>query len=410
MSASNETKSSAAHTGPRRAIRPRKSFVVLLGGVLTVAGAVLVYRQASADTIVADAQSVASAAAVADAPQMSDGVFRFSAEFANRAGIVTVVAEERDLAPIVEVTGQVDFSPGYVAAVGTRIFGHVDDVRVLPGERVEAGQPLARLVSSDLGEAQARLSTADAMAEFAAADRARKERLVAEGIAGDRRAQVAARDLESANAQRRAAAQSIRAMGGVPSPQAVGEFLLRSPIDGEVVEMNVSRGQAVPPDHQAFKIADLSKVWLALAVYERDLARIRVGDEVTVHPNGEEESTVVTGVVAHVSSIIDRGTRTAEVRVQVENEARHLRIGQAVEAHIRSLDQRVRALAIPRDAVILVDGEHTVFVSPGEGEAIPRRVKIGAHSSDYVEVVDGLEPGERVVTGGVQQLKTELFR
>lgn len=397
-----------ADTLPTSPSQSRRWPLLLVGAIACAAGVSFAFGWASEHSK-SEPPPPAPAPAAADTPTMSDGVFTFTEDYAKRAGIRVDTAIERDLAPITEVTGQVDFSPEDVAAVGTRIFGHVDEVDVLPGQHVEAGQPLARLVSSALGEAQARLSTADAREHFAEVDRKRKERLVAEGIAADRSAQVALRELEAARAQRRAAEQSIRAMGGVPSNRTLGNFVLRAPITGEVVEMNVFRGQAVQPDHQAFKIADLSQLWLELAVYERDLPRLQVGDEVLVHPSGDE-LTVVKGVVAHVGSLIDPGTRTATVRVHVDNQERKLRIGQAVQARIISTGSQVHALAVPRTAVVLVDGEQTVFVSPRDGEAFPRRVRVGVRSNDYLQITEGLEPGERIVVDGVFELKSELFR
>lgn len=379
---------------------------LLFGAVLCGIGTTVAFWASAHDAEPAPAPQTAPKS---DIPVMKDGVLHFSPSYAERAGIVVEPAVERSLAPVTDVTGHVDFSPNHVAAVGTRIFGHVDEVDVLPGQTVKEGEPLARLVSSELGEAQARLHTADAREHFAETDRKRKERLVAEGIAADRSAQVALRELEAARAQRLAAEQSIRAMGGSPKASKLGNFTLRAPIDGEVVEMNVYRGQAVQPDHQAFKIADLSKLWLELAVYERELPRISVGDEVLVRPGGDE-LTVVKGVVAHVGSVIDPGTRTATVRVQVDNEQRELRVGQAVQARLVSIGSKVQALAVPRTAVILVDGQHTVFVSPRDGEAAPRQIELGVQSNDYVEIVKGIEPGERVIVDGVFELKSELFR
>lgn len=345
-----------------------------------------------------------------DVPRVTSGTIRYSPEYAARIGLTTEVAQDRSIAPVTEVTGEVDLSPAHVAAVGARIFGRVTSVLVTPGDAVHEGQALARLESADLGRAQARLLSARAQETFAESDHHRKHLLVDEGLAAHRSIEVAQNQLTAAEAERRAAEQTVRAMGGSSRSSArLGRFVLRSPIDGDVIDVSVSRGQAIEPSHTAFRIADLDHLWLELAVFESDLDNVAVGDDVVVRPSGDA-STRVQGVVEHVGAVIDPSTRAATVRISIDDPSRQLRVGQAVAAQIVSRGSAVTGLSVPHGAVVLVDGRPTVFVVPADGEAVPRAVTLGVRGTDHVQIVEGLGAGERVAVGGVFALKSELFR
>ena len=385
----------------RSRLRPVASTLLCLGVMATIG---LVRPWASADAPKPTAERSP------ELPYYVDGTLRIPDSYARRIGFSTERARMRTIAPVTHVTGELGFSPEHVAAVGTRIFGHVRDVRVVPGEVVEEGQALAELESSELGRAQADLLSARAREELLDKDRQRKELLAREGIAAHRSLEVATSELRAAKAQRRAAEQTVRALGGHSGKRgALGRFVLRAPIAGEVTRVNVYKGQAVQPDHVAFEVADLSHLWLELAVFERDLPYVEEGDEVLVRPHGEDD-VVVKGRVEHVGSIVDPTTRTAQVRVRVDNSDEIVRVGQAVRASIVSRGSEVRTLAVPDSSVVLVDGEPTVFVSPADGQVVPRTVELGMGGVDHVEVKSGLKVGERVVVDGVFELKSELFR
>lgn len=382
----------------------RRSWVLGLGGLTLAAAAGLGVRWVSAD------DGPPPATVPRDVPRFEDGVLRYSATYAERIDLRIEEAREHTLAPTIEVTGTVERSPAHVAAVGTRIFGRVRSVDVLVGQSIDEGQPLATLESAALGEAQAQLTSARAREQLARAEHRRKQLLVAEGVAAHRSVEVTRRELEAARALRRSAQQRVRAMAGRHrAHETLGELVLRAPIAGEVTESNVYLGQSVEPDLVAFEVTDLRHLWLELAVFTRDLRLVSVGDEVIVRPHGDD-GTVVRGRVAHVGSVIDEMTRTAPVRVELDNHDRALRVGQAVRARIVSHGSEVHALAVPRPAVVLVDGAPTVFVSPADGQVMPRRVELGVRDPERIEVRDGLQLGERVVVDGVFELKSELFR
>lgn len=343
-------------------------------------------------------------------PYFEEGVIRLPAAFAERIGLRSEPAAITDIAPVVHVTGVLEFDEQRIAAVGSRISGRVKEVFVIEGTKVLAGAPLASLDSAELGKAQADISAVQARASFAMADEARKRDLLADGITSKRALELASQERRVAEAELRAATQRAQALGGGGKGKNLGVTSLVSPIGGDVVKVHVFRGQAVEPSFTAFTIADRSSLWVRLSVFEGDVGNIRVDDTVEITPQASA-SAVLTGKVTYISTVLDPVTRSAEVRVIVPNEAGHLRVGQAVNAKIHPSAANKRGLAVPRAALVQVDGKPTVFVAIDDTGVVPKPVELGVQGSQLVEITKGLAEGDRVVVGeAVFALKSELFR
>jgi cobalt-zinc-cadmium efflux system membrane fusion protein len=342
-------------------------------------------------------------------PYFDNGVIKLPQLFAEKAQLASSPVEETEIAPVIHVTGVLEFDELLIAEVGSRISGRIKEVKVIEGTKVQAGDVLASIESAELGKAQAEINAIAAKTQVAGRDKQRKQKLLAEGIASQRAAELAAQEVSIANAELRAAKQRVQALGGRAGADRLGELSLASPIEGDVVRVRVFRGQAVEPSYTAFTIADRSSLWVRLSVFEGEVVNVRAGDSVEIASQVTPDE-VLTGTVTFVSTVLDPVTRSAEVRVVVPNEAGKLRVGQAVNARIRPGAARKKALAIPRKAMVQVDGKPTVFVEVGDHAVMPRTIEVGAQGPDLVEVRKGLEPGERVITEGVFALKAELFR
>jgi cobalt-zinc-cadmium efflux system membrane fusion protein len=301
----------------------------------------------------------------------------------------------------------VRFDPERVAAVGARIAGRVRVLRKLEGDAVAAGDVLAEIESAELGEAQAAVLAARANAVAAEANEKRERQLAEAKISASRDAEAAAATAAAARASLAAAEQRVRAMGG--GQGEAGVLIVRSPIAGKVVERNLTRGQFVEPTLTAFRVADLHRVWIELAVFERDLHALRGGDRVDIRVPGSGAASMF-GTVTYVGDVVDLQTKTAKVRVVVDQAEPSLRPGQSVLATIHVSAPRAQRSVLPRDAVTTVDGKPTVFVASGELAVQARGVELGAQDATQVEIVSGIQVGERVASAGVLALKSEIFR
>src|SRR5262249_53913705 len=150
----------------------------------------------------------------------------------------------------------------------------------------------------------------------------------------DRAAEQAHAEQLSYGSMLRAAKQKVAALAGGPiASKTLGVHTLTAPLEGSVVERHITQGELVTGDTVAFVVAQLDHLWVELDVFERHLDAIAVGDAVTLHAlSGTHHE--IQGRVAHVGAVVDRTTRSARVRVEVDNRERHLRPGQAVEAKI----------------------------------------------------------------------------
>jgi membrane fusion protein, heavy metal efflux system len=343
-----------------------------------------------------------------DVPYLDGKWIRYSPAFAARSKLEFGVAESTGLTPVVNVTGTVTFDPERVAAVGARISGRVRRILKFPGDPVKAGDTLAEIESADLGQAQSAVLASRAHAEAANANEKRETQLAEARVSSQRDAELARATAASARAELHAAEQRVRALGG-NSGGEIGVLTVTTPIPGKIVESHVSRGQSVEPSATLFRVADLARVWIELAVFERELGHITAGDAVEISPQ-TNLTVVLHGKVAHVGETIDLETRSGDVRVVVENVDGSLRPGQSVLAKIHTKTTPSAVLLLTRDAITSVDGKPTVFVEHDATSVEPRAVTTGARDGTRVEITSGLAPGEKVATSGVFALKSEIFR
>lgn len=343
-----------------------------------------------------------------DVPTFDGEAIRFSPAYAERVGLIFAKVESGSLAPTSNFTGTVVFDPERVAVVGARVAGRIGRVFKFEGDHVKATDTLAELESAELGSAQSALLVAKAHLAAAEANNLREKHLAEAKVSSARDAELAHAVAVASKAEVMGAEQRVMALGGA-SASAVGVFRVTSPIAGKIVESHVSRGQSVDPSAMLFRVADLTRVWVELSVFERELAGIREGDEVELSPQ-TNAALVLKGKVGRVGDIIDLETRSTDVRIVVENANEMLRPGQSVTARIHRQVVKADGFLLPRDALTTVDGKSTVFVLREKDAVEPRTVVVGARDADRVQVTSGLTAGDTVVTKGVFALKAEIFR
>ena len=153
-----------------------------------------------------------------------------------------------------------------------------------------------------------------------------------------------------------------------------------------------------------FRVADLSTVWVEADIYERDLAQIRVGLPVTVTLDAYAGESF-SGRTTYVYPTVNDTTRTAKVRIQLANPRGRLKPGMYANVEVRGAGRA--GLTVPANAVIDSGTEQVVFVAQGEGYFVPRRVTVGRRLDDRVEIVDGVNEGERVAASATFFLDSE---
>ncbi|CCD08930.1 Chemiosmotic efflux system C protein B [Legionella pneumophila subsp. pneumophila] len=203
---------------------------------------------------------------------------------------------------------------------------------------------------------------------------------------------------DSVKAGQRLATVQSRLVGNPPPSVAV-----TAPIAGIIDARNINLGQAVEPNTVLFHISNRDKLLVIAQVYEEDLGKVKVGQEVTIHALSYPKQTF-PGQVTLIEPNLDPLTRTVNVRITLDNKEGLLKTGMFVRANV-ILARNEAALTVPNAAVLQADGEQFVFVQNGD---IYDRVvvKIGAVDDDYSEITDGLVPGDLVVTQGNREIYT----
>ncbi len=381
---------------------------LLLGAVLVIAGsAATVQWLRSRKAGALEKQSASAGAPIA-----------LAREAAQRNHIVTEKVKKTRLAADLQIVGSVSYDQNHYAVVGPLVPGRVSSLRVGVGDLVRPGQTLAEVESAEVGQAQATFLSAIARAGAAEANVHRERDLASQRISSARDREVAEAQATSESAEVKAAVERLRALGlsgaDIESLRrghgAGGRLLLRAPIRGTVVSRSITLGQAVERATDAFRIIDLTHLWVLLDLYERDLGRVHAGQAAELRTEAHPGETF-RARVAYVTPLIDEKTRTANVRIEFDNAAGKLRPGQFVTARLVGDSKHVSAetLAVARSAVQTVDGKSAVFVSGPSGFE-RRLVEIGLSSGDWVEVRSGLSEGEEVATDGAFLLKSELLR
>jgi cobalt-zinc-cadmium efflux system membrane fusion protein len=173
-----------------------------------------------------------------------------------------------------------------------------------------------------------------------------------------------------------------------------------------VIERDVARGQMVEPARVLFRIADLSRLWLTVHAFERDAVRVATGSIARVSL-AALPGQAFSGTVALVGERVDPGSRTVEVRVELENSPGLFRPGMSASAWLPFGEAASMVVAVPAAALQRVGDGWAVFLPRDEGVFEPRHVGRGRDLGGEVEIVQGLDPGETVVVEGAFLLKAE---
>jgi len=171
---------------------------------------------------------------------------------------------------------------------------------------------------------------------------------------------------------------------------------IHSPFPGIVVSIGVREGQFVTPTTELYRIADLSKIWAYVDVYEYELPWVAVGDEAEMRLDALP-GRVLKGKITYIYPYLDPKTRTNKVRLEFANPGRLLKPDMFADVTIMA-NRKLNALVIPSSAVIRTGKTPKVFVRTGKGRFEPRNVRIGVSTDNQTQILAGIAPGERIVT------------
>jgi Cu(I)/Ag(I) efflux system membrane fusion protein len=297
-------------------------------------------------------------------------------------GLRTAEATRGPVAGSWRTVGRVGVDETRVHHVNIKVSGFVEHVYVdYVGKYVKAGEPLFSIYSPDLLSVQQ---------EFLVALRTRKALGDGpEASAGDNLVESARERLRLWDIPE----SEIARLEKTGEPRKT--LTLHSPMSGVVTKKDVVMGHRLEEGAMPYEITDLSAVWVLADAYESDLSRLKLGMTANLTLQAFPNRTF-KGKVIFVDPILDPKTRTAKVRLAFPNPTGDLRPEMFGEVTLQSPARE--GLRIPADAVIDSGTKKVVFVALGEGKFQPREVKLGTAGTEFVEVLSGLQPGDKVVT------------
>jgi membrane fusion protein, copper/silver efflux system len=297
--------------------------------------------------------------------------------------------------------GKIIRVPGRVAADETRVYklnatadGWIREISqaATTGSLVSKGQTLASYYAPEfLGAEQAYLYALSALDRFQATGKETPDQI----------------KLTHANIQQAKDAMQVLGMSELQANEIARNRELTqnirivAPAGGFVVARNVSPGQRFEKGTEFFRLADLSRVWILADIFESDAADLRAGSSATVRYRGQTLHARVSNVLPQ----FDAATRTLKARLEMENPGFVLRPDMFVDIELPL--KVVPGLAVPVDAVVHSGMRKTVFVEMADGCFEQRAVETGWRSGDRIQIIAGLQPGERIVTAGNFLLDSE---
>lgn len=337
--------------------------------------------------------------------QFSNSTLRYPAGAPQLAYLRVEKAEASPVPALEPLHGRIAYDDNVTARVSSPIAGRVVRIGAQAGDKVTAGQPLLWLDSPDYAQALADLHKAESDLRQKQLSFGRAK-LLFEGEV------LARKDFESAeNDMHQSEAEAERARARFRNLNPVGAikegYALRAPLAGIVTERQANPGTEVRPDAPGplYVITDPARLWVIVELPEKDLAKVRVGQPVSVEVDAYPGERFPAKILA-IGDVVDPATRRVVVRCQLPNEKRLLK--PEMYARVTPATEGAPLPRVPNPALV-TEGLHTyLFVETEPGVLEKRRVVLAFRGQAASYVKEGLAAGERVVTAGALLLNAEL--
>lgn len=338
--------------------------------------------------------------------EQSEGTVELSEDARKNAALEMREAGPGQVSSTVTLPGEITINADKLAHVTPRVSGTVFEVKGQLGQRVKKGDVLAVLQSSELSQISRDARAAAAHLKLAQANFDRLDELYKQGVVAQKEQLTAKTDLEEAKIAVDSAYQMLSAAG---DGGGGANYPLKAPIDGTILEKHITLGEVLKGDSEAFVIADLSSVWVELTVYAKDLARVDIGQAVSVRADGIDAPAA--GTIEFLGSVASTVSRSSRARVVLTDPGPKWRPGLFVSADV-AVTTAVADIVVPAEAVQTVDGKSVLFVDEGEHfEArvvTTKRAGLATDGTPVVTIEHGLAKGEWYVAKNAFVLKAEL--
>jgi len=323
----------------------------------------------------------------------------------------------REFAILKTAVGTIDFNENMLVQVFSQYPGKILKAFYNLGDEVKHGDILFTIDSPDLLQAESNLLASAGVLELQKRTLARVTMLLKTGGSAQKDVDQSTSDEQTAEGNFKAARDAVRIFGKTDAEvdqilanrKVDSTLLVPSPISGRIVSRNAAPGFLTQPGNPPapFQVADLSTMWMLANVIETDAPAYKLGQEVEVRVPAYP-GTIFKGHVTQLGSTIDPNSHRQLVRSEIDDPQHLLRSGMYASFVIRVGDS-VSSLAVPASGVVREgDGTMTVWVTTDIRRFMQRTVKIGLQQDGWTQILEGLQPGETVVTDGAVFLSNKL--
>jgi len=331
----------------------------------------------------------------ADASNTPSGTVKIDSTTVQNMGVRTTVVQRTALSRHIRTVGRVTYDEERVARLHPKYDGWVEQLFVnRTGERVRKDDKLLSIYSPQLVSSQEEyllaLNNAEALKDSPFAD----VRNGAKSLLSSSEDRLHLLDMPK---------HQFRML---KNKQKVSKYVhIHSPFDGTVVKIGAREGQRITPETELYMVADLTRIWILVDLYEDDLPWVRKGDKAEVRVAGIPGRTFM-GKVAQIYPYFEEKTRTNKVRLEFNNSDLALKPDMFANVELLS-NRQVNALTVPEEAIVRTGTHDQVFVQRAPGQYEPRKVTIGVVANGKVQIVSGVAEGEVVVTSSGFMIDSE---
>ena len=356
-----------------------------------------------------------------------EGRVEMTSEVATAAGIEIKTAGPASIRTTLELPGEIVLNKNKVAHIVPLLSGVVTGIRKNLGDRVRKGEVIAVIDSRELAEVKREYIESVHRLHFAQSSFVREERLWKKMVSAEQDYLASKHTLEEAEISKQVALQKLLSLGvsageikmlsvepegnviqhevRVPfSNKTLTRYEITAPLDGVVIEKNISLGEAIREDSDMFVVADLSTVWGEITVYAKNLGAVKTGQKVTVE--AATPGLKSTGKISYIGQLVGEQTRSAKAHVDIPNPNGEWHPGLFVTMEV-VLEEKKAPIAVAIEAIQTFRDWSVVFVRYGNlFEARP--LELGRSDGEQVEVLSGLTPGEKYASRNSFVIKAEI--
>ena len=293
----------------------------------------------------------------------------------------------------IKFNGMIDFNPDKVVNIFPLISGNVQNIMVMAGDYVKAGQVLGRVKSAEVVNYNAALINTVAAVRSTAIQLAQQKALFKSGLAS----QIDITNAEVNHEQALGAKVAAEKILSINGNNKNGEYLIKSPIDGFVVQKNVTNGMAIRSDNNTglFTVSGLKEVWVQANVYEENISKVHQGDDVDVSTISYPDK-IFKGKIDKLMNVLDPASKVMKMRVILSNPDYILKPQMFATVTVNN-SSNLEAIAVSSTALIFDHSQYYVLVYKNAKDIQIRPVEVISINGETAFLKGGVTPGELLI-------------